>query len=107
MYVLFSFRVPAYVEITDSLAEKLHRLVQLDGRIRRLRDRAYVVYQNCCIYDSLGRDILQIPGEYDLYVDEMFRFADLKSTMWALQADVDELQSQILSEIYGSGVNAD
>ena len=37
--LLCSFKVPEHLEITESLAEKLHRLAQLNVRMGRLRER--------------------------------------------------------------------
>ena len=92
--------------MTDSLAAKLTRLNQLHVRVNRLRDRAKIVYDNCMVWEEMQWDILMIPGEYSLYVEEMRLFDRLKTTMWCIQEDIDDLQTEILQEIYGPGVQA-
>ena len=91
--------------MTDILAEKLHRLVQLNVRIGRIRERVQF-YTNVTQFARLGGHIQANPAEYRLYVAEMEILQRLTTNMWVMQDEIDDLQSQIMNMIYGSGENA-
>ena len=91
--------------MTDELAEKLHRLVQLNVRMGRLRERVQF-YTNVTQFARLGGDVQVNPAEYRLYVAEMDILQRLTTAMWVLQDEIDDLQSQIMVMIYGEGGNA-
>ena len=103
--LLCSFKVPEHIEITESLAKKLHRLAQLNVRMGRLRERVQF-YTNVSQFARLGGHVQANPAEYRLYVAEMDILQRLTTAMWVLQDEIDDLQSQIMNMIYGSGGNA-
>ena len=91
--------------MTDTLAEKLHRLVQLNVRMGRIRERVQF-YTNVTQFARLGGHVQANLEEYRLYVAEMEILQRLTTNMWVLQDEIDDLQSQIMNMIYGLGGNA-
>ena len=90
--------------MTDTLAEKLHRLAQLNVCMGQIRERVQF-YTNVTQFACLGGHVQANPAEYRLYVAEMEILQRLTTNMWVLQDEIDDLQSQIMNMIYGSGGN--
>ena len=100
----YSFKVPENVQMTDSLREKLECLVTLNVRLGKIRQRVQF-YQNVTSFAQLGGHVHDHPEEYRLYVAELGLLQTLTDQMWIIQDEIDDLQSEILQEIYGSGGN--
>ena len=90
--------------MTDSLREKLQRLTTLGVRLQKVRERVQF-YQNVTSFAQIGGHVHAHPEEYRLYVGELGLLQKLTDQMWIMQDEIDDLQSEILQEIYGSGGN--
>ena len=98
------YSVPAYFPISDDLRERLNRLTELAVRMGTLRERVDVVITNISQFNQLEGHVRIHPNEYFSYVQEVERLEELKATMWLIQAEIDQLQVEIMNMIYGSGV---
>ena len=91
--------------MTDSLRSKLERLTTLNTRLGKVRERVQF-YQNVTSFAQLGGHVRDHPEEYRLYVAELGLIQHLTDQMWIMQDEINDLQSEILKEIYGQGGNA-
>ena len=91
--------------MTDSLCTKLERLNVLNARMTNLRERV-AFYQNVTSFARIGGHVHDHPEEYRLYAAELVLLQKLTDTMWILQDEINDLQAEVLAEIYGSGGNA-
>ena len=70
-------------------------------RLHKIRERLQVVNGNISAFAEMRVN----PGsdEYFFYLAEMSIFEELNELIWILQDEIDDLQSEILAEIYGHG----
>ena len=85
--------------MTDSLHEKLERLNIVHTRVQKVQKQLQIQQQNISVFTQM--EVTPGSDEHLFYLAEMSMFEDTSQLIWILQDEINNMQSDILQEIYG------